>query len=121
MLPQVFEFLDCNYSIVSQSHLNDFMANLPYPRVHEASLLAFEFPQGFYIPRQISLTMRLDIRWIAGFFDGEGSVCISVTKSKERKFGYQFNPSIVIDQNHKHTKILELIKNYFWLWLAKEN
>ena len=46
VFPQVLKFLNCNYSIVFHCNLNNFMCNLPYPRVYEVSLLAFEFPQG---------------------------------------------------------------------------
>ena len=40
--------------------------------------------------------MNLD--WIAGFFDGEGSVSLQIYRSQHRRCGYGFTPRIIITQ-----------------------
>jgi len=52
--------------------------------------------------------LKIDNRYIAGFFDGEGSVSINIWKSKENKFGYILTPSVSMCQ--KQIKVLEIIQ-----------
>jgi len=44
--PQMFEFLDCNYCIISHRYFNDFMTYLPYSRVDEVSLIMLHLAEG---------------------------------------------------------------------------
>lgn len=56
--------------------------------------------------------MSLNLDYIAGFFDGEGSVRICIRKAiwnKSSSFGYFFNPHI--DCSQKDREILDLIKS----------
>jgi len=53
-------------------------------------------------------SMNLD--WIAGFFDGEGSVSLQFHKVPACKYGYQFLPTIHITQ--KNAEILGEIQTY---------
>jgi hypothetical protein len=43
--------------------------------------------------------MNLD--WIAGFFDGEGSVSIQIQRKRDSRFGYRFTPRVSIAQKKR--------------------
>lgn len=47
--------------------------------------------------------------YLAGFFDGEGSLIIRFKKDERYRAGYQIEPKINISQKDKH--VLELIQN----------
>ncbi len=51
-------------------------------------------------------------RWfLAGFIDGEGSVCVSIKRHKNGRFGYLLDPEFFIYQHTSRREILELAKN----------
>jgi len=53
-------------------------------------------------------SMNLD--YIAGFFDGEGSVSLQFHRMPSCKYGYQFLPAIIITQ--KNRQIIEAIQSF---------
>ena len=55
-----------------------------------------------------------NLKWfLAGFIDGEGSVCVSIKKHKNGKFGYLIDPEFFIYQHKDRRDILELAKRMF--------
>ena len=48
--------------------------------------------------------------YIAGFFDGEGSICYTIRRSNEAGYGYHIRPMMRISQKDK--QILEEIEHY---------
>lgn len=53
--------------------------------------------------------MNLD--WIAGFFDGEGSVSLQIYRKADRRCGYGFTPRITITQAAYSQHILKHIQS----------
>ena len=53
-------------------------------------------------------------KWfLAGFIEGEGSVCVSIKKHKNGKFGYLIDPEFFLYQHKSRRDILELAKKVF--------
>jgi len=52
--------------------------------------------------KSVSTERNLALSYIAGFFDGEGSVSFAMYKNKGTRHGYSFNPNIGIYQNDKN-------------------
>ncbi len=53
-------------------------------------------------------------KWfLAGFIDGEGSVCVSVKKHKNGKFGILLDPEFFLYQHKNRKEILELAQRIF--------
>ena len=53
--------------------------------------------------------MGLSLDYIAGFFDGEGSFIVKITRDKRYKSGYHIVVKVAIPQKNK--EILEMIKD----------
>jgi hypothetical protein len=51
--------------------------------------------------------------YISGYIDGEGSFCVSISKSARHKFGWEVRPSFSVSQNVDRSEVLEYIKHYF--------
>src|SRR5271169_4098753 len=51
--------------------------------------------------------------WLGGFVEGEGSVCVAITKSLEAPFGILIQPEFNICQHINGIKILESFKVLF--------
>ena len=60
-----------------------------------------------------SLISEEQKRFLAGFIDGEGSVCVSIKKHKNGKFGYLLDPEFFIYQHKSRRSILDFAKLYF--------
>ena len=54
---------------------------------------------------------NLDLAYIAGFLDGDGSIIVQIVSDKTRKWKFYIRVSIVFYQNTKH--------HWFILWLSK--
>jgi hypothetical protein len=51
--------------------------------------------------------------FLAGFIEGEGSLCVSVKKHPQSRFGYLVDPEFFIYQHESGRRILELAKRVF--------
>lgn len=55
-----------------------------------------------------------ELKWfLAGFIDGEGSVCVSIKKHRNGKFGYLIDPEFFIYQHKSGQQVLDLAQNMF--------
>lgn len=55
-----------------------------------------------------------ELKWfLAGFIEGEGSVCVSIKQHKNGKFGYLIDPEFLIYQHKSGKKMLDLAKDMF--------
>ncbi len=53
-------------------------------------------------------------KWfLAGFIDGEGSLCVSIKKHKNGKFGYLLDPEFFLYQHKDKREILDLAQMIF--------
>ena len=50
--------------------------------------------------------------YITGFVDGEGCFCVTFSKSKRHKFGWDIRPSFSVSQNSDRAEVLILMKQY---------
>lgn len=60
-----------------------------------------------------SLIKQEQLWFLAGFIDGEGSVCVSIKRHKNGKFGFLLDPEFFIYQHKERKSILEFAKLYF--------
>jgi hypothetical protein len=51
--------------------------------------------------------------WLAGFVEGEGSVCISLKRHATARFGYFVQPEFFLYQHRKRRKLLEMAAEEF--------
>lgn len=59
-------------------------------------------------------TISENQKWfLAGFIDGEGSVCVSIKRHPNGKFGYLIDPEFYIYQHKSRRSILELAVKVF--------
>ena len=56
---------------------------------------------------------KINIHWICGFINSDGSFSVYLIKSNTSKFGYSYNLRILISQHNKSLIVLDAIKNYF--------
>ena len=56
---------------------------------------------------------KINIHWICGFINADGSFGVYLKKSNISKFGYSYNLKISISQHIKSLIVLDAIKNYF--------
>ena len=54
---------------------------------------------------------KIDLAYIAGFLDGDGSLMLQIKKRKDSKIGIRFMPTICLYQDTRHEKTL--------LWIRK--
>ena len=53
-------------------------------------------------------------KWfLAGFIEGEGSVCVSIKKHKNGKFGFLIDPEFFLYQHKSRKEVLELAQRVF--------
>ncbi len=54
---------------------------------------------------------KIDLAYIAGFLDGDGSLMLQIKKRKDGKIGIRFMPTICFYQDSRHDKGLYWIQN----------
>ncbi len=66
------------------------------------------------VNQQERLSISENLKWfLAGFIDGEGSVCVSIKKHQDGKFGYLIDPEFFIYQHKDRRGVLELAGKLF--------
>ena len=64
--------------------------------------------------RLSSREAELDVRsYLSGYADGEGCFCVSFSRSKRHRFGWEIRPSFSVSQNHDRMEILECFQELF--------
>ena len=64
--------------------------------------------------QQESLSFNEQQKWfLAGFIEGEGSVCISIKEHPTARFGYYVDPEFFLYQHRAYPQALELAKQVF--------
>ena len=48
--------------------------------------------------------------YLSGYADGEGCFCVSFSRSKRHKFGWEIRPSFSVSQNRDRAEVLRLFK-----------
>lgn len=66
-----------------------------------------------YLPPWYNINMALDINYIAGIFDGEGSIGIHKRTVKDASLGYLYYPKIRLGMTGEGVKVVELLKEQF--------
>ena len=51
--------------------------------------------------------------YISGYVDGEGCFCVSFTRSKRHRFGWEVRPSFSVSQNHDRAELLYVLQEMF--------
>ena len=51
--------------------------------------------------------------YLTGYADGEGCFCVSFSKSRRHKFGWEIRPSFSVSQNGDRAEVLELYRERF--------
>ena len=66
------------------------------------------------VNQQERLTVTEQERWfLAGFIEGEGSVCVSIKQHPTAKFGYYVDPEFFLYQHQAYPQLLELAQRMF--------
>jgi hypothetical protein len=64
--------------------------------------------------QQESLSATEQQRWfLAGFIEGEGSVCVSIKEHPTAQFGYYVDPEFFLYQHREYPQLLELARQMF--------
>ena len=64
--------------------------------------------------QQERLSFTEQQRWfLAGFIEGEGSVCVSIKEHPTTQFGYYVDPEFFLYQHRAYPQLLELAKEMF--------
>jgi hypothetical protein len=64
--------------------------------------------------QQERLSITEQQRWfLAGFIEGEGSVCVSIKQHPTAQFGYYVDPEFFLYQHRAYPQLLELAKTMF--------
>lgn len=64
--------------------------------------------------QQERLSMAEAKKWfLAGFIEGEGSLCVSIKEHPNSKFGYLVDPEFFLYQHKSGVKLLEMAKEIF--------
>ena len=64
--------------------------------------------------QQESLSISESQHWfLAGFIEGEGSVCVSIKEHPTAKFGYYVDPEFFLYQHRAYPQVLELAQRMF--------
>ena len=64
--------------------------------------------------QQERLSITEQQRWfLAGFIEGEGSVCVSIKKHPTAQFGYYVDPEFFLYQHRAYPQLLELARGTF--------
>jgi hypothetical protein len=65
---------------------------------------------------------KIDIAYIAGFLDGDGSLMLQLKKRKDSNIGLRFMATICFYQDYRHDKTLGWIRDLFGIgYLSKRN
>ena len=57
---------------------------------------------------------RVDVgSYLTGYADGEGCFCVSFSKSRRHKFGWEIRPSFSISQNGDRAEVLKIFEERF--------
>jgi hypothetical protein len=65
---------------------------------------------------------KIDLAYIAGFLDGDGSLMLQLKKRKDSNIGLRFMATICFYQDTRHDKALEWIRDLFDIgYLSKRN
>lgn len=56
---------------------------------------------------------KIDLSYVAGFLDGDGSLMLQIKKRKDGKIGIRFMPTICFYQDSRHDKTLHWIRDLF--------
>ena len=65
---------------------------------------------------------KINLAYIAGFLDGDGSLMLQIKKRKDSKIGIRFMPTICFYQDTRHEKTLYWIREIFDIgYLSKRN
>jgi len=51
--------------------------------------------------------------YVSGYVDGEGCFCVSFSKRKKMKVGWEVKPSFAIGQNYDRRQVIDLIHHHF--------
>lgn len=51
--------------------------------------------------------------YLSGYADGEGCFCVSFSRSKRHRFGWEIRPSFSVSQNDDRSQVLELFRSTF--------
>lgn len=49
--------------------------------------------------------------YLAGYADGEGCFCVSFSRSRRHRFGWEIRPSFSVSQNDERSQVLELYRS----------
>ncbi len=64
--------------------------------------------------QQERLSITEQQRWyLAGFIEGEGSVCVSIKEHPTTRFGYYVDPEFFLYQHRDYPQLLELAQKMF--------
>lgn len=64
--------------------------------------------------QQERLSTTEELSWfLAGFTEGEGSLCVSIKKHPTAKFGFYIQPEFFLYQHEDRRNLLEIAKQYF--------
>lgn len=65
---------------------------------------------------------KIDLAYVAGFLDGDGSLMLQIKKRKDGNIGIRFMPVICFYQDSRHDKTLSWIRNILGIgYLSKRN
>jgi hypothetical protein len=65
---------------------------------------------------------KIDLAYIAGVLDGDGSLMLQIKKRKDSKIGIRFMPVICIYQDTRHERTLYWIRKVFGIgYISKRN
>jgi hypothetical protein len=71
-------------------------------------------PQDFKLLKNRNLNITTELKWfLAGFIEGEGSLCVSVKRNSTSRFGFYIDPEFYIYQHVSGIAILEVAKRIF--------
>jgi hypothetical protein len=57
---------------------------------------------------------RVDVgSYLTGYADGEGCFCVSFSKSRRHKFGWEIRPSFSVSQNGNRAEVLDVFRQRF--------
>jgi len=65
---------------------------------------------------------KIELAYIAGFLDGDGSLMLQIKRRKDSKIGIRFMPTICFYQDTRHEKTLYWIREVFGIgYLSRRN
>jgi len=103
-----------NKNITNIININHKNKNINTPSINKQNKLI----QFTALPKdlKILITQPNYLNFLAGFFEGEGTLCISIKLSKTAKFGIQLDPSFGV---YQHVKGIRLLQSFWVLFEGK--